>query len=107
MHLAANHFCLHCACPVSAHISVLIGSPEVIASAVASSLVSVAAPVRLVMFLLPDQAKSAGDMALAHYLVMGFMALEALLVFSRSDHRRIIDLLAGTQVVDAKSVQQT
>jgi uncharacterized RDD family membrane protein YckC len=83
------------------------GPSQVIGWAVASSLISVAAPVRLVVFLLPDQAKTAGDMVLAHFLVMGFLALEALLVFSRSDRRRIIDFLAGTQVVDAKSAQQT
>jgi hypothetical protein len=78
-------------------------SPAIIGQALASSLVSVAAPVRLVMFLLPNQ-KAVGEMIFAHMLVLGFMLLEALLVYWRKDGRRIIDLLAGTRVVDAKSM---
>jgi uncharacterized RDD family membrane protein YckC len=81
----------------------VVPSPDMISSAVASSLVTVAAPLRLVAFLLPDQTKAAGDMVFAQFLVLGFMLLEALMVMSRRDGRRIVDLLAGTQVVDAKS----
>ena len=66
--------------------------------ALASSLASVAAPVRLLMYLVPAQARSGSEMVIAHFLVLGFMTVEALMVVSRRDGRRIIDLLAGTQV---------
>lgn len=82
-------------------------SLSMVGTAVASSLVSVAAPVRLLMFVLPDQAKTSGNMVIAHFLILGFMTLEALMVLSRRDGRRIIDLLAGTQVLSARSTDQT
>lgn len=80
-------------------------SLEILGEAVISSVLSVAIPVRLPMFLLPDQQTNTGEMLVAHMLVLGFILLEALLAFSRRDGRRIIDFLAGTRVVDAKSMR--
>jgi uncharacterized RDD family membrane protein YckC len=79
-------------------------SPAILPQAVISSLLSVAIPVRLPMFLLPQQQTDSGEMLIAHILVLGFILLEALLAFSRSDARRIIDFLAGTRVADGKAV---
>jgi hypothetical protein len=86
--------------PVYLHV---FQSPAIIGQAFASAFVSAAAPVRLLMFLLPNQ-KAAGEMIFAHMLVLGFVLLETLMVYSRKDGRRIVDLLAGTQVVDAKAL---
>jgi uncharacterized RDD family membrane protein YckC len=79
-------------------------SPAILPQAVISSLLSVAIPERLPMFLLPQQQTDSGEMLSAHILVLGFILLEALLAFSRSDARRIIDFLAGTRVADGKAV---
>lgn len=80
-------------------------SPAIVPQAVISSLLSVAIPVRLPMFLLPDQQTITGEFLIAHLLVLGFVLLEALLAYSRPDGRRIIDFLAGTRVADSRSVR--
>lgn len=76
-------------------------SPELNRQALFSSLLTVVAPIRLLAFLLPE-AKSGGPVMVAHLLVLGFILLEALMVYRRNDRRRIIDLLAGVTVVDAR-----
>ena len=81
----------------------LFRSPQIIPQAVISSLLSVAIPVRLPLFLAPGQLEAAGEMIVAHMLVLGFILLEALLAFRRPGGRRIIDFLAGTRVVDVKA----
>lgn len=78
-------------------------SPDLLKQMVLSSLLSVDAPLRLATILLPDSTQA--DRFSAHVLVLGFLLLEALLVYTRSDRRRIVDFLAGTQVADAKSTQ--
>lgn len=80
-------------------------SPAILPQAVISSLLSVAIPVRLPMFLQPEQQTASGETLIAHMLVLGFILLEALLVFSRRDARRMVDFLAGTRVVDAKAMR--
>lgn len=79
-------------------------SPAVLPQAVISSLLSVAMPVRLPIFLLPEQQAATGELFIAHMLVLGFILLEALLAFTRPGGRRIVDFLAGTRVVDGKGV---
>ncbi len=81
----------------------IIPSLAIVGPAIASSLVSVAAPVRLVMFLVPAQTQAAGSMIYPQLVVMAFMALEALMAMSQRDGRRLLDLLARTQVLDAKA----
>ena len=80
-------------------------SPAIVPQAVISSLLSVAIPVRLPVFLLPDQQTNVGAILNAHLIVLGFILLEALLAYSRPDGRRIIDFLAGTRVADARPVR--
>jgi RDD family len=79
-------------------------SADVISQALYSSLLSAVAPIRLLPFLLTDQAAS-NPLLVAHILVLGLILLEALMVYGRKDHRRIVDLLAGVRVVDAKLVK--
>lgn len=78
-------------------------SPDALKQMVLSSLISVDAPLRLATTLLPDSTKAGGIST--HILVIGFIVLEALLIYTRADRRRIVDFLAGTQVVGAKSTQ--
>ena len=82
-------------------------SLAIVPQAAISSLLSVAIPVRLPMFLLPDQQTSTGEMLIAHLLVLGFILLEALLAFSRHDGQRIVDFLAGTRVADARPMSRS
>jgi uncharacterized RDD family membrane protein YckC len=79
-------------------------SATIVKQALASSLLSAAAPIRLAAFLPPDRFKAAGELVVAHVLVVSFILLEGMMIFCREDRRRIIDLLAGTQVVDARSL---
>jgi len=78
-------------------------SADVISQALYSSLLSAVAPIRLLTFFLPDQAAS-NPLLVAHILVLGLILLEALMVYGRKDHRRIVDLLAGVRVVESKLI---
>lgn len=90
------------ACYLPAYLY-LFRSPEMITQALFSSLLTVTAPIRLLGFLLPSQEASAGPVMTAHMVILGFILLEGLMVYSRANRRRIIDRLAGVTIVDAKS----
>jgi uncharacterized RDD family membrane protein YckC len=75
------------------------GDPIFLRQAFLSTLLSVVAPIRLLAFLFPSYATSGGSIFVAHMLVLGFVLVEGFLVYRRPDGRRIIDLLAGVQVV--------
>jgi hypothetical protein len=71
--------------------------------AVFSTILTVGAPVRLLGFL-PAAANGASNaITIAHLLVLGFVVVELALVYRRGDRRRLVDLLAGVKVVDAKT----
>ena len=72
-------------------------SPEFVKQAAFSAVLSVGAPIRLLP-LLPT-LKFSSPIAIAHLVILAFVGLELGLACRRSDPRRIVDLLAGTQVV--------
>jgi uncharacterized RDD family membrane protein YckC len=76
-------------------------SPDFVKQAVFSAVLSAGAPIRLPPLL--PALKSLGPIAIAHLILLGFVVLELALVYRRRDRRRIVDLLAGTQVIDDRS----
>ena len=65
-----------------------------------SSLMSAVAPERLLTALFPREGSFFTLANLPQLLVPAFILVEAFLVCTRSDRRRIVDLLAGTKVAD-------
>ena len=65
-----------------------------------SGVLSAVAPERLITLFFPGQGSVFTEANIPHLFVLGFLLVEALLVYARSDRRRVVDLLAGTKVVD-------
>jgi uncharacterized RDD family membrane protein YckC len=73
-------------------------SPGLASQAVLSTVLSAGAPIRLVP-LLPN-ATFSNPIIIGHLVVLAFFALELAMAYRLGGRRRIVDLLAGTQVVD-------
>lgn len=67
-----------------------------------SAVVSVSAPIRLLGFLPAAATRSVNPIIVAHLLLLGFVLLEFIFIYRRPDRRRILDLLARTEVSDDK-----
>ena len=86
---------------VAAYVYVFAASPTIISQAIFASMISAAAPIRVLAVFLPVSGPlDAGNPQL---LVLGFLVAEALLVYRHAGRRRIVDLLARTAVADQSS----
>lgn len=68
--------------------------------AILSAVLSATAPIRVLTVLRPGQTEFFGPGNIPLLGMLAFILIEAILVYARSDRRRIVDLLAGTKVVD-------
>lgn len=68
--------------------------------AIISGVISAVAPLRLLRTFAPASAPLFQSAHLSPLLSLGLVLVEALLIYRRADRRRIVDLLAGTQVLD-------
>jgi uncharacterized RDD family membrane protein YckC len=68
--------------------------------AIISGVLSAVAPLRLLKIFLSSSVPLLKTANLSPLLSLGFILIEAFLVYTRPGRRRIVDLLAGTQVVD-------
>ena len=63
-----------------------------------STVLSASAPIRLLGFLPAAATRSFNPIIVAHLLLLGFVILELIVICRRPDRRRILDLLARTEV---------
>lgn len=105
---------LHCVARQAIFMAVLIAialsatlpfvqTAELTRFAIIAGVMSAIAPLRLLTMFAPAAAPLFQSAHLSPLLSLGFVLLEALLIYSRADRRRIVDLLPGTQVLDDRS----
>lgn len=72
-----------------------------------SSVLSVSAPIRLLGFLPGAASRPLNAIVVAHLILLGFVLLELIITYRRPDRRRILDLLARTQVSGDRKPQSS
>jgi hypothetical protein len=75
------------------------GGPEMIRMAIVASVLSAAAPIRVLAVFLPSQTPLLDPGKIPQLLILSFLIVEALVVFARRDRKRTVDLLARTEVL--------